>query len=88
MRGRGLVNAAAEAALGIFHERMGRLTLKYGGSGRIFRADKLACLESPGGLPDAVSAFPGPGGWFDSLCAVRSQGAESRGGDRRGPPEP
>ncbi len=60
MRGRGLVDAAAEAALGIFHERIGHLPLKYGGSGGMFQAHKLACLEFPGGLPDAVSAFPGP----------------------------
>lgn len=65
MRRRGLVDAAGEAALGAFHERMGRLPLKYGGSGRVFWADTLACSESPDGLRDSVSAFPGLGGLFD-----------------------
>ncbi|MCA3135233.1 MAG: hypothetical protein ING70_06350 [Rhodocyclaceae bacterium] len=65
MRRRGLVDAAGEAALGAFHERMGRLPLKYGGSGKVFWADTLACSESPGGLPDSPSAFPGLGGLFD-----------------------
>jgi hypothetical protein len=44
---------------------MGRLPLKYGGSGKVFWADTLACSESPGGLPDSPSAFPGLGGLFD-----------------------
>jgi hypothetical protein len=44
---------------------MGRLPLKYGGSGRVFWADTLACVEAPEAFLDGGSAFPGLGGLFD-----------------------
>jgi hypothetical protein len=65
MRRRGLVDAEGERALGEFHARMGRLPLKYGGSGRAFWADTLACIEAPELFLDSASAFPGLGGLFD-----------------------
>jgi len=54
-----LVDADLEAALGEFHARMGRLPLKYGGSGERFWRQTLACVESPEPLPDSPAAWPG-----------------------------
>lgn len=58
-----LVDADLEAALGEFHVRMGRLPMKYGGSGERFWRQTLACVESPEPLPDSPAAWPG--GMFD-----------------------
>jgi hypothetical protein len=54
-----LVDADLEAALGEFHIRMGRLPLKYGGSGERFWRQTLACVESPEPLPGSPTAWPG-----------------------------
>lgn len=54
-----LVDAELETALGAFHVRMGRLPLKYGGSGAGFWRQTLACVESSEPLPDSRAGWPG-----------------------------
>lgn len=55
----GLLEAGEEAALGDFHAGMGRLPLKYGGSGANFWHRTLACADSGEPLPDVPPAWPG-----------------------------
>jgi hypothetical protein len=59
----GLVDAAAEKELETFHQRLGRLPLRYGGNGTRFWASTLACVEDPEAHAEDPQAFPG--GMFD-----------------------
>lgn len=61
----GLIDAAGEVALGAFHDRLGRLPLKYGGSGTSFWRQTLRCIDSAATLP-AIETLPAfPGGMFE-----------------------
>jgi len=62
-RASGLVDAAAEKELETFHQRLGRLPLRYGGNGARFWASTLACVDDPEAHAEDPQAFPG--GMFD-----------------------
>ena len=59
----GGLDGDGEAALGGFHARMGRLPLKYGGSGENFWRRTLACVAA--GERPGESEMAYPGGMFE-----------------------
>lgn len=65
----GLIDGAGEVALGEFHVGLGRLPLKYGGSGASFWRQTLQCIDTPGALPPVETGPAFPGGMFETPFA-------------------
>ncbi|MEI7970766.1 MAG: hypothetical protein WCJ69_17455 [Betaproteobacteria bacterium] len=62
-RARGLLGPTDEDALGRFHQALGRLPLRYGGTGSAFWRLTLECASRPEAFSEDAQAFPG--GAFD-----------------------